>query len=359
MQGFTYNGKHSSSMGVYFIPDATERGDQYADYEVLDFERAWRPGGEYFHTRVKTRVFNLSCYYEDITIAQKEAIIRWLDRRTEGDLIFDERPYATYFVRPTKKIEFKDYLQRDGITNADRYSGTFTIVLSAYDPFASLNVLSLYSVSASAYARAIAETGLLPSSFTPASPNASSLTNFVVYNPGTEYGHTIIRFAGSVGSSDMTIFNSTTGDKCVLKSGLVTPAGSYIEIDSKTGRMELVKGTERTLYFAFHDEGYIRLAPCMPVTRNVTVKTTASSKAITASSGTFNLNMIGQYIFIEGSWKYIGDYISSSTIHTNTTSSKTASNITTNIVTMNYITVTKASDASITQFEMICKAEVR
>lgn len=323
---------------------------------MLDFERAWRPGGEYFHSRVKTRVFNLSCYYEEISIAQKEAIIRWLDRRTEGGLVFDDRPYATYFVRPTKKIEFKDYLQRDGVTNADRYSGTFTIVLSAYDPFASLSVLTSDSMSSS---RALAETGLLPSSYTPPAPNPSSLTNFLMYNPGTEYGHTIIRFSGRVGSKDLTIFNSATGDKCVLKSGLVTPDDAYIEIDSKTGRMELVDGTERVLYFAFHDEGYIRLAPCMPVYRNVTVRTVANSKEIIASYSAFDESMLGQYIFIEGKWKYIGDFVSDKVIHTNTTSTSTASNIKTHIATMNYITVTKASDASITRFEMICKAEVR
>lgn len=357
MQGFTYNGKHSSSMGVYFIPDANERGDFQPDFEVIDFERSWHSGGEYLHSRTKTRVFNLSCYYEDITIEQREEILRWLDRRTSGDLVFDDREYATYHVRPTKKIEFKDYLQRDQIANRDLYSGTFTIVFSAYDPFASLNIM--HSTSSTSR-RALAETGLLPESMTPTVPVLSTITNFVMYNPGTEYGHTIIRFSGATGSSDLVIKNATTGDVCVLKAGLVVDSKNYIEINSKTGRVELITyDGARDLYFAFHDEGYIRLAPCMPVKRNLVVGTTSGSKTVTATSGSFNPDMVGQYIYIDGSWKYIGAYISANKIDTNTTASRTASGISTNVVTMNYITVSRASDSTVTKFEMTCNPEVR
>lgn len=121
----------------------------------------------------------------------------------------------------------------------------------------------------------------------------------------------------------------------------------------------MVSGTERTLYFAFHDEGYIRLAPFDPLYRNIAVNTTAGSKTITTRAGTFSEDMLGQYIFIEGQWKYIGDFNSSSSVDTNTTSAETKSGITTNIATLNFISVVKASDAAITRFEMICMPEVR
>lgn len=95
-------------MGIRYVPDPIERGDFQSEYDVLDLERSWNAGGEYYHSRVKTRTFNISCFYDEITVAQREAILRWLDRRTSGNLIFDDRPYAEYHVRPAKRIEFKD-----------------------------------------------------------------------------------------------------------------------------------------------------------------------------------------------------------------------------------------------------------
>lgn len=338
-----------------YIPDAAARGDFFSDFDVLDMERAWSSGGEYFHSRVKTRVFELSCYYEEITIKQREAIIRWLDRRTSGELIFDDRSYATYNVRPTKKIEFDDYLQRDLITNEDLYSGTFTITFSAYYPFASLNVDNSDNIDD---VRALAETGLLKSAQMPPAPGVNS-SSFLMYNPGTEYAHTVIRFSGKVGSSDLMISNNTTGDKCVLKAGLYVNTGDYLEIDSKTGRVELVSGSERQLMFAFHDEGYIRLSPCMPVYREIEINTTAGSRTIKANVPTFEESMVGQYIYVEGTWKYIGQYNTDRSISVNTTSANTEAKVESVVVTMNNISVVSASDANITKFEMICKAEVR
>lgn len=95
-------------MKIKYIPDASARGDFFSDYEILDIERSWSPGGEYFHTRTTSKKKEIECYYEQITLQEREKILRWLDRRTSGELIFDDRPYAAYYVRPTKKIEFKD-----------------------------------------------------------------------------------------------------------------------------------------------------------------------------------------------------------------------------------------------------------
>lgn len=356
MHGFIQNGVHSSDMGVRYIPDAVERGDFYPDFEVLDFERSWGAGGEYFHSRVTTRTFVLSCYYDEITIAKRESIIKWLDRRSGGELIFDDRPYAIYYVHPTKKIEFKDQLQKNVLTNTDHYSGTFSITFSAYNPFAKLNDSTLPSNPSE---RMLAETGLLRNDQMPPLPNLDSTTSFLIYNPGTEWGYSTIRFSGSVGSEDMKIQNVTTGDVCVLKAGLETYGDDYIEINSKTGRVELFSGSEHSLHFAFHDEGYIRLVPHSPIFRDVIIDTYAGSRSIHAPEGTFNQQMVGQYMFVEGAWKLIGDFISSKEVLLSTEQKNTESGVETNVVTMNYIVVEKASDANIARFEMICEAEVR
>lgn len=46
MQGFSYNGIHSSSMGVFYIPSPEQRGDFYSDFDVISLERSWSSGGE-------------------------------------------------------------------------------------------------------------------------------------------------------------------------------------------------------------------------------------------------------------------------------------------------------------------------
>ena len=350
MLGFTYNGKHTDDLKVKYIPDAIERGDFYADFETIHIERSWFAGGEYFKSRVKTRVFELSCYYEQITREDREAILRWLDRRTSGELIFDERPYASYRVHPTKKIEFKDYLQR--INDIDLFSGTFTITFSAFYPFAKL----LYETSDALESNYICETNLLPRSMMPPVVAVND-TEFLVYNPGTEIGHSVIQFAGSTGSNDFVIRNVTTGDVCVIRRGLNTADDVHYELNSKLGRAEDVERGYRTLNFVFHDEGYITFAPCEVVIRDAVVETTSGKREV-VSDGLFDESLIGKYIYLDSGWRYIGDVLDENTLTTNINAASTGTFIT-SIVTMNRLTVTKASDAFVETLKVECKAEVR
>ena len=132
------------------------------------------------------------------------------------------------------------------------YSGTFTITFSAYDPYADLIWDTIDGHESDE--QAIAETGLLPQSNMPPAINAGSATG-LIYNPGTEIGHSIIRFAGNTGSGKLMIQNAATGDIFVLKAGLQTGSNEYYEIHSETGRILKVSGTAKEIDFAFHDEG--------------------------------------------------------------------------------------------------------
>lgn len=82
-------------------------------------------------------MFDLTCVYEELALAQREEIVQWFDRRTSGELVFDDRPYASYMVRPTGKIRFEDYTGTT-IEDVERHSGVFTVQLTAYEPFAKL-----------------------------------------------------------------------------------------------------------------------------------------------------------------------------------------------------------------------------
>lgn len=340
-------------MKVFWTPDASARGDFFTDTTVLALEKSWAPGGEYFHTRAATRKWDLECQYEQITYAEREQILRWLDWRSGGELIFDDRPYASYYVRPTKKIDFKDYLQSE--MGAELYSGTFTITFTAYDPFAKLTWKQVDGDEKYAD-RALIETGLVDTDY-----SFVSLTNAdtyaAIYNPGTEVGHSVIRFAGKTGSGDLTIYNSTTEEKCVLKGGLETESGDYYELDSKTGRVEKVSGNKRKVDFVFHDEGYITFKPHMPLVRNISIATTENTRDIESPDGLFTEDMVGQYIYL-GEWKYISEVISSTQATINSPWPYTGV-FNCHIATINYLTITKADDAEIEMLEIECKAEVR
>lgn len=109
MEGFTYNGKHSNDFHCYFIPDETDNWFASPDFEVYESGDTGKDGGYFYGTRTKVRSFDLKCYYEDITLAQREALRRWLSKDTVGNLVFDCRPHVSYEVRPTKVVSGKRY----------------------------------------------------------------------------------------------------------------------------------------------------------------------------------------------------------------------------------------------------------
>ena len=350
MLGFTYNGKHCEELHVHYIPKESQRGDRMSDYEVLDDARSWFSGGDFYRSRVKPRVFELPCYFEDLTNKEVNDIIKWLDRRTSGFFVFDDRPYARYFVRPTKRIEPKEYGWEYGMNR--RYSGTFTITFTAYWPFATL----LTTTEEGAKFVEFDEVDLLPQAEMPSS-DMKAVTEGLIYNPGTELGQSIIRFAGSTGSDDLVIHNVTTNDYCILKAGLESPENGYIELNSKTGRVEKVTPTGRLLDFTFHGKGYIHFAPNVILADSVGISQTASSRTL-KSSAAFSPDYVGKYVWIDNGWKYLGTYTSESYMDMNVNATATK-NVRTKIATMNYLTITKAANANITQLDVICKPEVR
>ena len=137
-------------------------------------------------------------------------------------------------------------------------------------------------------------------------PEAPSLASrsFLMYNPGTEAAHTIIRVAGDVGSG-MLIRNLTTGQRCKvidLEANSLLE-GQVLELDSYRGQTRSVLGEHIETAFPFHDEGYITLAPCTPFIRSLLVNYTSGSNIITSDGG-FLPHMVGQFVYLDG-WKSI------------------------------------------------------
>lgn len=249
MEGFTYNGIHCSAFNVYYVPDAQDKWFEDAEFEVAKKDVTWRNGGYIYGTYAKIRQFELKCFFEEIDIATREKIRRWLGRKTSGRLIFDERPFVYYNVQPADVIPGKIYLD----TN-ESYSGTFTIKFLAEDPFGYLTRKSGLSTD-----HAEDYCGIIDTSAMPAEPARNS-TNFDVYNPGTESCGLSIKLVGSC-SRPIRFVNERNNTRCVINS---LPSGVYLDINGDTGNVISYLSTPSVgaeSAFAYHDQGFIRLEP--------------------------------------------------------------------------------------------------
>lgn len=259
-------------------------------------------------------------------------------------MIFDERSYAIYNVVTSKKLAVSLYDHMDA-SGTRRYSGTFEACFTAYDPFARM-LENIYDGSCSD--AALNETGILPVAMMPEAPSATGRF-FLLYNPGTESAHTVIRMAGDVGDG-LLIRNLTTAQRCRvndLKASSLLE-GACLELDSKMGQTRIALSGEAELAFAFHDEGYITLAPCVPFVRNVMISHTEGSNVITAD-GSFQKNMKGQYLYLDG-WRKISQVTDENTAIISQPA-ETSGNTVTPIVTMNEIEI-QGDNAQLTRFEI-------
>lgn len=139
-----------------------------------------------------------------------------------------------YDVFPSKRIQISlyDYAGETGIL----YSGTFTATFTAYEPFGRMLRSSYVDRCTD---EELYGTGILPERLMPSPPGPES-RSFLLYNPGTERAHTIIRLAGDVGDG-LLIRNLTTGQRCKViglkESSLLE--GARLELDSRMGQTRI------------------------------------------------------------------------------------------------------------------------
>lgn len=251
--GFVYNGVHSGEYHVEYIPDASDRWFDGTDWNVYETEAEWKNGGYYYGSSAKVKTFELKCFYEEITIKQREDIRNWLHRDTCGALLFDDMPFVYWNVRPTKIVPGELY------NDSGRYSGTFTVTLTAYEPFGYLTRKSnepYNTDNANDYC------DLIPTSEMPAAPTTSSMT-FQVYNPGREECGLTIRLSGSV-SNPIEFLNETNETRCIISK---LPANDLVlDINGDSGVIQtyVSNNPDNAEYgYAYHDRGVIKLEPGM------------------------------------------------------------------------------------------------
>ena len=248
-------------------------------------------------------------------------------------------------MHPTKRIQISLY--SSDLPEGTRYSGTFTATFTCYDPFGRLLKTELDTDSSESE---FSETGMLSAEMIPEASTADS-SFFLLYNPGTETGHTIFRIAGDVGEDGLLIWNLTTGQRCKvvnLKADSLLE-GACLELDSEKCQTRIALGDETELAFPFHDEGYITLAPCLPFVRSIAVSHTAGSNTV-ASDGAFVPRMKGQYLYLDG-WKCVRQVTDANTAILSEAVNGTGATETP-VVTMNEIEITGGE--GLTRFEVEC-----
>ena len=292
MSGFTYNGIHSSTYHVEYVPDASARWFNGADFSVYETDVAWHNGGYYYGNSAKTREFVLHCWFDGITIKQREQIRKWLGRNTSGNLILDDLPFVYWKVRPTKMITGVLYNDNECGTMNLVYSGTFDVTLTAYEPF---GYLTRKSNDGSENDGAENYCGIIRTSNMPQLPTTSS-TSFSVYNPGTESCGLTIRISGT-STAPFRFYNIRNNTTCEFNS---VPTGSLIlDINGDTGLVETyttITG-EHENGFAYHNHGVLRLDPCESFTNvNYTAEPNGTAYNLTISGVAVSEDFIGGVI---------------------------------------------------------------
>lgn len=344
MDGFSYRGVHCCEFGIGYIPGPAERMLNYPEFKQYEEDVKGRDGAYYYGNNVNVRDFELDCYVEKVSTEDLEKMYQWLHRDYEGKLVFDNRPFVYYEVRPSKPPKGNlypttEYCNSTGVT---LWSGTLTLYFKGYEPHGKMSYIFYEETDVD---NAKDHCGILPRSKMPSqiSPQAGS---YLVYNPGTEKTNTVIRIAGHA-PNGVTITNNTTNEKCTL---LHLPANTdWLEIDGNVGGV-YEEGSNPHLAFEYHEEGYITLAPCVPYCRDISATYTKGSNIVSVLDTRMTDEFVGRYIWINGEWLKI-IYVKNekeAVVNKNVTASGTDLTM---IVVMNEISI-DGEGLSLTRFEL-------
>lgn len=133
--GFTYNGIHSSALGITHVSTSNRYTDAIipvtkdttASIQGID-------GMVYWGTIYTKRTFTVSFAFDGVSEENLKKLRNFLDGKYIRDLIFDERPYKIYSAKITgttlaKYIAFDD-------NGANIYKGEGSITFTCYFPYA-------------------------------------------------------------------------------------------------------------------------------------------------------------------------------------------------------------------------------
>lgn len=134
--GFTFNGKHSSELGIV----RTSEGSRFNEnlLPTIQDKTVQVPGGDgtyHFGSYFTQKQFNISYAFDELTEEQLQELKRVFGDKQVHDLIFDEAPYKIYKAKVTGSASIKHIPFSEGETNRV-YKGEGSFQFTAYDPYA-------------------------------------------------------------------------------------------------------------------------------------------------------------------------------------------------------------------------------
>lgn len=143
--GFTFNGVHSSTLGIYRIIEANRMDIKLTPSikdNVIDV-----PGADYevfFNSLYKETKFLIPIAFDGISEIQFRRFREFYNSRTQFPLIFDENPYKVYIAKGDGAANIKYVCFED--KGVRTYSGEAQLQFTCFSPFASsrYNFTGLY-----------------------------------------------------------------------------------------------------------------------------------------------------------------------------------------------------------------------
>lgn len=134
--GFTYNGTHSSKLGIVRTSDGSRfNTNLLPTMQDKVVQVPGRDGGYYFGSQYTQRQFNVSFAFDSLTEKQLCNLKKHFGDKQIHDLIFDEEPYKVYSAKVTGTATFNHIPFSDQA--GDRiYKGEGSIQFTCYYPFA-------------------------------------------------------------------------------------------------------------------------------------------------------------------------------------------------------------------------------
>ena len=119
--GFTFNGIHSSELGLMRVSD----GSRYTEELLPNFQdkTVQIPGADgtyYYGSYYTQKPFNLSVVFDDMSEEQFIKLKEVFGDKKIHDLIFDEWPYKIYRVKSTGTPNLKYICFNKGVDEFDR-----------------------------------------------------------------------------------------------------------------------------------------------------------------------------------------------------------------------------------------------
>ena len=299
--GFTFCGVDIADLKISYAPELqdtyvyapAETESHFEEFEAHD-------GGYYYGSWKKVKNFSLRCYFEE-KVVDKEIMSRVFELfrpGRSGKLIFKRRPWCYYWatVDAVPVLDLTNYL-----------NGLITISMTATYPFARSDIL--YRNRTDPYRdnmllnTAIYEhEDMVP---TAEFKNVTSEFNFVLGNPGTEPAPLGVYVEGDA-SAGIIITNHTTQQQMKLTAfskSVTTNQGKKLYIDSMNGKTLLKNETTSQYALKYHQSGYLSLQPGYPAHRNVYISYENGNTVTTKAY--FHDNVVGKYIYADGSWHKI------------------------------------------------------